>query len=318
MARRLAVLALFMFVVSAPAALADGPMPAAVQGGFGVLAPNGKTRYVAVGIGKSTAIETVSLKDGSIWGWATLAGSWGIPAVTFDANGGDGLSRDGKTLVLATTGIGPRTKIALLDTRSMLIRDRFTLEGSFAYDALSPDASKLYLIQWVDSTNLNRYVVREYDLRSHRLLPGSIADRTQKSWVMQGSPMTRTTSANGRWVFTLYQNIGGYPFIHALDTVNGVAHCIGVPFTGDQSVLANVVLAAGPGGRTLAVHWRSGRPWLAVDTATWRITQERAAGGFPWRWLWGGAGGAAVLLAAAGLLLLQRRHAAGPVSAQAV
>ena len=61
-------------------------------------------------------------------------------------------------------------------------------------------------------------------LRANRLLPGRIADRTQRSWVMQGSAVTRTTSEDGRWVYTLYTNPGGYPFVHALDTVRGVAH----------------------------------------------------------------------------------------------
>ena len=61
------------------------------------------------------------------------------------------------------------------------------------------------------------------------------ADKAQAGWVMEGSPMTRATSADGRWVYTLYSRPGGYPFVHALDTVNGVAHCIGLPWRGDQA-----------------------------------------------------------------------------------
>src|SRR5205085_2238306 len=79
----------------------------------------------------------------------------------------------------------------------------------------------LYLIQHVSATNLDRYLVREYDLFADRLLPGAIADRTQRGWVMQGAPLARATSANGRFVYTLYQNPGGYPFVHALDTARG-------------------------------------------------------------------------------------------------
>lgn len=319
MYRRIAALSLFALFASAPAALADGPMPAAMQGSAGVVAPDGKLRYVALGVGSKTEIETVSTADGSLQGWTTLAGSFGIPTITFDADGGTGLSSDGKTLVVTTLGLGADTRVALLTTRTLRLRDAFTLKGRFTYDAISPDGSRLYFIQWVDMTNLNKYVVRAYDLRTHALLPGSIADRTQKSWVMEGSPLTRTTSASGRWVYTLYQNPGGYPFIHALDTVRGVAHCIGLPYNGDQIGLFNLVLGLGGGDRTLTVHWKSGRPWLAVDTASFRITYVRA-GGFPWRWAGAGAGGA-VVLAAAGLLLLPRRRrerAAGPVSAPAV
>ena len=308
MYRLAAALAFVALFASAPAALADGPMPGAVQGSFGVVSPDGKTRYLALGSGLNTVIETVSTAGGSLQGWATLAGAWGIPAVTYNSDGGAGLSRDGKTLVLTTLGQTSITQVELLNTRTLSVRDRFVLNGSFTYDAMSPDGTRLYFIQWVDQTNLNKYVVRAYDLHTHTLRPGSIADRTQKSWVMQGQPLTRTTSANGRWVYTLYQNPGGYPFIHALDTVRGVAHCIGLPYTGDVGGLFNLILGLGKGDRTLAVHWKSGRPWLAVDTASFRITYVRGAG-FPWRWAGGGAGGTA-LVAAAALLLLQRRRRA--------
>src|SRR5579862_7396280 len=53
---------------------------------------------------------------------------------------------------------------------------------------------------------------------------------------MQGSPVTRTTSADGRWVYTLYTNQGGYPFVHALDTVLGVAHCVGLPMRNQTAI----------------------------------------------------------------------------------
>src|SRR5207244_3931853 len=146
---------------------------------------------------------------------------------------------------------------------------------------------RLYLIQHISATNLSRYLVRAYDLQQGRLVTGAIADRTQRGWVMQGSPIARASSANWRFVYTLYQNPGGYPFVHALDTVRGVAHCIGLPFSGDQSTLANALLNLRDGGRTLVLHWKSGLPWLRVDTTTWRLTMPTSSGasqtgGFPW------------------------------------
>jgi hypothetical protein len=191
----------------------------------------------------------------------------------------------------------------VIDTRTMRQRSSFTLNGNYSFDALSPDASTLYLIQRIDAKNSSRYIVRAYDLKTQSLLPGRIADRTQKSWVMEGDALTRTASIGGRWVYTLYMNQGGTPFIHALDTVKGVAHCIGIPWaSADQSGLGNVVLTLH--GRRLAVHWRSGRRWLNVDTASWRITPDTGAG-FPWRWI-GPAFG--VLAAAGALLMLVRRR----------
>src|SRR6266567_3755644 len=101
----------------------------------------------------------------------------------------------------------------------------------------------LYLIEHRSTSDLNSYLVRASDLAKRRLLPGAIADRTQRGWVMHGMPVTRATTANGRFVYTLYQNPGGYPFIHALDTVRGVAHCVGLPWAGEQSAIGAMQLS---------------------------------------------------------------------------
>jgi hypothetical protein len=138
-------------------------------------------------------------------------------------------------------------------------------------------------------------------------LPGRIADRTQKDWLMHGSPLTRTESARGRWVYTLYTSPGSYPFVHALDTKRGVAHCIQLPWEEDrnQNALYNLALAVRDGGRTLALDWKNGRPWLRVAVGSWQVSYPSA--GFPWAWAGAGIGGALALLAA-GVLLLRRRH----------
>ncbi len=293
------VICLAVLAAAPAAAAAGGPPQYASQGGLGVTAPNGSVHYVAVpGVG-ATTIESIG-RDGSVWNWPTFNGSWGIPMITYRDPGG--LSRDGRTLVLQSAVSGRPTSFLVVSTRTFRKLEGFKLNGNYSFDALSPDASKLYLIQRVDATNYSRYIVRAYDLRKHALLPGRIADRTQKSWVMQGDALTRTTSPAGRWAYTLYMNAGGTPFIHALDTVKGVAHCIGIPWaSADQGGLANVVLALH--GKRLAVHWRSGKSWLNVDTATWRVTPA-AGPGFPWRWVGLGAG----VLAAAGVLLLLARR----------
>jgi len=310
-ARRLAVLALFVFALSAPVALADGPLPVAQQGGPGVLSSDGSLRYLALNAGANTVVAQVQTKDGTLRNETTLLGSYGIPTITGAL--GDGLSRDGRTLVVGNADLTSPSRFLVLDARTLRMRNGIVLAGSFAFDALSPDASRLYLIQHLNG-DYAHYVVRAYDLLTNRLLPGRVADRTQKSWVMAGYPVTRTVSADGRWVYTLYQNAGdGYPFVHALDAVNGIAHCIGVPLV-DQSGVYNLVLSLRDDGRMLAVHWKSGRPWLEVNTATWRITYVRP-GAFPWRWVGIALGGVLALVAAA---LLVRRRAAGPVSAPAV
>jgi hypothetical protein len=107
-------------------------------------------------------------------------------------------------------------------------------------------------------------------------------------------------------VYTLYTNPGGFPFVHALDTVRGVAHCIGLPWHGSQNGFYNMRLSLRNGERTLAVHWLSGRRWLAVDIHTGHISQDRAP--FPWMWVGVGGAAGAGALAAGALLLLRRRR----------
>jgi|GEM_PF-686479 len=308
---RALILLVFAALAAAPAALADGGPLYTMQGGQGIAAPNGALHYVAVPTSTGDTTLVAIAKDGSIWNWAYLAGSYGIPMVTYRDAGG--LSRDGNTLFLQSTSYGgpSNTTFAVLDTHSMQVKHSFVLEGTFAFDALSPNGRRLYLTQHLDTSNPSRYVVRAYDLTRDRLLPGRIADRTQRSWVMQGDGMTRTVGPGGRWVYTLYSNPGGYPFIHALDTVRGVAHCIGLPWRSiaNQSALGNIVLTLH--GSRLAVQWRSGRPWLNVDTRTWRVTPA-ARGGLPWLWFTP----LALVLLVPALELLRRRRRSRRVSVE--
>ena len=310
MTSRLAAAAVLFtaMLVAAPAAAGDGPMPGLIQGGTGVVSPDGATRFVTVGLGSETALEVIATDGGAVQNMINISGSWGVPVATYSTGAGEGLTPDGTMLVLgAIPSSYPQTESSFLffDTKKMGIPRQFTLKGDFAYDAISPDASRLYLIQHVDASNMQRYVVRSYDLEHGRLLPGRIADRTQKTWVMQGYPVARTISADGRWVYTLYGNPGGYPFVHALDTVRGVAHCIGLPWRGGENAVWNMRLSLRGSGRTLAVHWLSGRSWLKVDTSSWRVSPDRGAG-LPWLWI--ALGSAAAGTAAGALLLLRRRR----------
>jgi hypothetical protein len=273
-------------LVAAPVAAGDGPAPFAQQGGPGVLLPaTGKgppLRVVAVPAngGADTVLTTIQANDGQVQTWLDIPGSYGIPMINW-TQGGDSLSRDGRTLVVGKSQAGSPSSFLVYDPKTWRLKQRIALPGSYSFDALSPDAARMYLIHYTFSADgdYSHYVVRVYDLRTRTLLPGRVADRTQKSWVMNGYPLTRVTSADGRWVYTLYQNGDyGYPFVHALDTVRGVAHCIGLPMTNG---IYNVELALH--GSTLAVHWRSGRPWLDVDTRTWRVSTA-GGGGFPWLW----------------------------------
>jgi hypothetical protein len=302
---RLVVITALAALLLPSTALAAGPSYVA-QGGLGVLSHDHKYRFVAVSTGGGTAIERVAVRGGAVSGWATLDGEWGIPQPTMRPGQLEGLSRDGKQLIVGAIGAGRPARFTVIRTRNLRVDYRFELPGSFAYDALSPDGRTLFLTQYVDQDNVSRYVVRAYDLQNGRLVPGRIADKEQKSWVMEGFATTRTASADGRWVYTLFMRPGGYPFVHALDTVRGVAHCIGLPWTAsDQGPLMSMRMALADDGSKLALDWKGGKRWLAVDTGTWRITHPSTSS-FPWTWIAGATVAALVVLAT--VLLLRRRR----------
>ena len=293
-------------LLTAPAAAGAGGPTFVTQGGAGVASHvHPELHYVTVPDGAAgTLLETFDVAHGGVFSWARLPGSWGIPTVG-NYQAGQGLARDGRTLVLGSLA-GPYvspSKFLVVDLRRMRAVRTIALAGTFSFDALSPDASKMYLIQYASAGDLSHYIVRDYDLRTNRLLPGKIADRSEDEKTMAGSATTRTTSADGRWVYTLYRKPNGEPFVHALDTVGAAAYCIDLP---NNRGLYNIVLSLRNHGRTLAARWRSGRPWLNVSVGTWEISYPHA--GFPWEWAGAGIGGALLLVAVGGGLLRRRRR----------
>jgi hypothetical protein len=319
MLRRLLPLA-FVALVAVPTALGDGPpVPSGVDG---VFAPGGKVRYLAVSASGQTMVEQVQVAGVRLLRARSVPGVWTVPGVALDGTPG-GLSADGRKLVLTgpqAWGQAEWSDFQVVRTRDLAPVQRVRLKGSYSYDALSPDGSRLYLIQHVQNPSLSRYVVRAYDLVRRRLLPGRIADRAQRGWVMAGWPVTRATSADGRWVYTLYARPGGTPFVHALDTARGVAHCIGIPWRSEnQNPLWRLRMSVRAGGRTLSLRWPSGREFLAVTRGTWRISRPAAAradSGFPW-WMPGVAAAGALLLLTAYGRARRRVGRSGSASATA-
>jgi hypothetical protein len=268
---RTSLLILVAALALTPAALAAYPTPYAVQNGAGLFSLDHSLRFVALKAGTDTTVDALKAGDGSQVMTRTIHGAFGIPQITQNGLTG-GLFHNGSAFVLQNVGIKGTSSFVVLDTRDLAVRDTVRLSGTFGFDALSPDGSVLFLIQHMTKEDIDHYVVRAYDLDRHALLPGRIADKAQKSWVMQGFATARTASTDGRWVYTLYANPGGYPFVHALDTVRGVAHCVGLPWTAvDQTAIFNAELALR--GDKLAVRFTNGTTWRTIDRRTWRVSQ---------------------------------------------
>jgi hypothetical protein len=302
----------------AGAARADGlPVPGIDVGNSGVTTP--RVRYVTLPLRDNTLVAQVERDGGSVLRRRALRGRFTIPAVALDGSA-DGLSADGGTLVLIRPRVGfPRaeTAFAILWAERLRLRVLLTLRGDFSFDALSPDGSLLYLIEYLSPRDPTRYQVRVYDVDAGRLLRDPVVDPNESADEMRGYPLTRVASSDGRWAYTLYDGNGKHPFVHALDTTERTAHCIDLDAVAPFD-LENIRLNLGPGGKMLTVLVGP-EPIAAIDTKTFKVGKPGAGGltaapavsesggnGRPWPLL--GTGGGLLLLGAAALALVIRRR----------
>lgn len=254
-----------VFALAATGATCAAAGGAGGSPGFALGVTSGMFRYAAIPSSGRTVVAVIQRQGGQVIRFNSIPGAWAFPMVAYDGTA-EGPSRDGTTLVLAS--LRPNvSKFAFLATDRLRSRQTVTLHGRFAYDAISPDAQTLYLIQYLQRGAAGAYYVRAYDLAQRRLLDRIIFDRRDESSSMSGTPVTRTTSPSGRWVYTLYQRGPGAPFVHALDTVGRRAVCIDLPRLRDVWKL-RVKLR---GGR-LVVRWRGANETAAtIDTRTLRM-----------------------------------------------
>jgi hypothetical protein len=250
------------------AASGDGlPLPVEDLGGTGVVTPDGNRRYVTVNAGGDTVLERVETNGGEVSDSIRLRGSYTIPAVGLDGSPG-GLSADGSTLILIRPRLGfPRetTEFIRFDTEELRKPRAFSLEGDFSFDALSPDGRTMYLINYTSPRDPTEYDVRAYDLAAGDLEPGAIVDPDEAGDEMYGFALSRVTSPDGRWAYTLYWG-REHPFIHALNTVDGTADCIDLEVDLGRDMYV-VGLQPGAGGDYLVVT-RRGKPAYVVDPVT--------------------------------------------------
>jgi hypothetical protein len=257
-------------VVATSAQGDGGPGPGVVQGWDGIA--RGPIRYVAFATGSGTVVEAVQRRGGRVLRYATVPGAYGIPGVAYDGTT-DGLSHDGRTLVLGDVATSPQLKrmssFAVIGVRQLKLRHVVRLKGDFSFDALSPGARMMYLIEHVSVQNAS-YRVRAYDLGARRLLPGVLVDKRSWESVMRGYPYTRTVSKDGRWVYTLYGG-GEHPFVHALDTKNAHAVCIDLPKKWNKLDLAGMRILLERDRRIVIRYGSDGIAFAVLDAKEFRV-----------------------------------------------
>jgi hypothetical protein len=297
------------------AARADGPFFNDSGGLRGIVAPSGY-RYVTIGERNVDLLLRIA-PDLHVAAERPLPGNYTIPAVAMDGTTA-GLSANGKTLVL----VQPRarwgrehTKFLLMSLPGVHVQAAVALRGDFTFDAMSPDASRLYFIQYLSKDDPTRYRVRAFDTSTGRLVRGAIVDRTEPDENMRGYPVSRVTSGDGRYAYTLYGVLDGEntPFVHVLDTIAGEAHCVDLDELGGNNAIQSFRLRGESDGDVAVTL--DGTPWLVVERASFRVTEPaKATGpertGFDWTPIAAGAAGLLSLVAIS--LVLARRRGPAP------
>jgi hypothetical protein len=258
----------------AAAATAAGPVPPVMNGAPGIAVAGG-AHVVAVAKrgGGSTQLRLVRDRDGVVVRTRVLPAGVGVPTVTFSGLT-EGTFAGGRRLVLASSMYDDarRTTFVVLDARTLTPLRTIRLAGAFAFDAVSPDGRRLYVLHYPLGVNGGiRYVVRSIDLRTGKLEPGAIVDKTEPDERMNGVALARAWSRDGSWAYTLYNGGTSHAFVHALNTRGRVARCIDLPWTGEaQSILDGARLVVGAKG-ALRLTGAGGDVLARIDTRTFSV-----------------------------------------------
>lgn len=201
----------------------------------GVPSANWDTVYSATVKDGKTRVDARFVEDTSYAQTWNLEGAWAIPTIGL-ARTPAGLSADGTTLVLVDAQPSANaTHFAILGTQSSAPARIVSLSGRYTFDAISPDGSRIFVIEYHDAPA--GYFVRSVNARTGVLDPGTIVDKRNLDEVMAGTALQQADGMNGT-VLTLYQG-PDHPFVHLLQTVDRTAWCIDLPDAwGDRQAAA--------------------------------------------------------------------------------
>src|SRR5216684_5109063 len=116
--------------------------------------------------------------DGSTLYSERLPGYFQLPPATMSGVPG-GLSQDGRWLVVqrfdpTSSPVPSTTHLAVIDTTYAKPIQQIDLNGYFQFDVVSNDGQRVYLIQYISSTE---YYVRQFDVGIKQLNPTIIFDK---------------------------------------------------------------------------------------------------------------------------------------------
>jgi len=228
-----------------------------------------------------TQVRNVAIQPGYGGDGQTIDGRWVFPTIGADPVP-VGMSSDGSTLVLVEADVAhgaagldrARSRFAILDAYlfSRHAPRIIELDGSFDFDALSPDGSILYVAEQIPGPLEGRYQVRAVDTATGRLRPEIIVDKRNLDEQMAGYPIDQVRRGDGM-ILTLYRG-AEHPFVHALSSVDAWAVCIDLPSRGfDDAEAATDWGIVSVGSGDLAINATLG---IAVDIHASELTVRRA------------------------------------------
>jgi DNA-binding beta-propeller fold protein YncE len=176
-----------------------------------------------------------------------------------------GVSQNG-TLAVALDRSGVKTRVAIVSRNGARTVTLPRARGSWAFDALR--GNHLFLIRLLP---IGGYEVRLYHLDTGRLDAQPLKD-PHESGRIWGSPFSRLSSPDGRYLFTVYLGSNGGAMIHELDLKAATARCIDLPGTGDYGSSTAWALVLSRDERTLhAVNPGYGRV-VTIDVRSRKVT----------------------------------------------
>jgi hypothetical protein len=230
-------------------------------------------RYVALRAGDGTLVEAVRTRGGTVRKSRFLkGGAFGIPLVACDGSTG-GLSRNGRRLVVyaSDSGGAAKTRLLVLDPKTLRIRSRVTLNGVRVRRAL---ARRLGDVPDPAQKPAGRLGLRVRRPRSRRgqgtALPrhdrGPARARREDDGYSDDARRKRRCQLGT----TLYAKSSSGAFVHALHTTAREAFCIDLPLDLADEQLGKVRMRAGKNVLVLRLH---GKTIAKIDTRTFRVTR---------------------------------------------
>jgi len=183
-------------------------------------------------------------QDGSLLTWYSLTTGARLRDAVAQQRGAFelvGLAQNGQQAVLARTQHRSTTFALVSPSAQRIVK----LGGNrWSFDALNRD--NLFLIRYLHTG----YEIRLFHVGSGVLEKAALKDPKGSSTIW-GSPWSRLSSADGRYVFTLYLGPNGGAMVHVLDTRDATARCVDLPGTGSWDSAATWTMVLDPDGRHL-------------------------------------------------------------------